>query len=117
MQVSATVQSRSGPDLLANANVPSAVAQSLGRPLSGGGQRPVNLLNPGQLYGDRVTQIDFRVAKILRFGRTRTNVGVDFYNVTNPADLDLQQHLRRDLAATQTFMPARFVKVTGQLSF
>ena len=60
------------------------VAQTLGRPLSGGtANTTVNLLNPGQRYGDRVTQLDFRVAKILRFGRTRTNVGIDLYNVTN----------------------------------
>ena len=27
--------------------------------------------------------IDLRIAKILRFGRTRTNVGVDIYNLFN----------------------------------
>ena len=30
-----------------------------------------------------VNEVDFRVAKILRFGRTRTNVGVDVYNLFN----------------------------------
>ena len=43
----------------------------------------VNLLLPGQLYGDRVNNLDLRVAKVLRIKKTRTNVGLDIYNVTN----------------------------------
>ena len=43
----------------------------------------INLVEPGSMYGDRLNQLDFRVAKILRFGRTRTTVGVDLYNVLN----------------------------------
>ena len=43
----------------------------------------VNLIAPGTLYGDRINQLDFRVAKILRFGRTRPMVGVDLYNALN----------------------------------
>ena len=42
----------------------------------------VNLVEPGRLYGDRTNQVDFRVAKVLTFGRTRTNVGLDLYNAT-----------------------------------
>ena len=37
----------------------------------------------GTLYADRRNNIDFRVSKILRFGRTRTQFGVDLYNVMN----------------------------------
>ena len=53
VQVSGTWQSRSGPELVANWNVPSAiVAQSLGRPLSGSRANVmINLLDPGQMYG------------------------------------------------------------------
>ena len=43
----------------------------------------MNLLLPGELYGDYVRQVDLRVGKILRFGRTRTLVGVDVYNLFN----------------------------------
>ena len=45
----------------------------------------VNLIEPGTLYGDRVNEFDVRLAKILRFGRTRTNVGFDLYNILNSA--------------------------------
>ena len=35
------------------------------------------------MFGDRVNEIDLRIAKILTFGRTRTNVGFDVYNLLN----------------------------------
>jgi hypothetical protein len=74
-----------GTSVAANYNVPNAVAQaSLGRPLSlNAANTPVNLLLPGQLYGDRVNQVDMRFAKVLRFGHTRTLVGLDLYNLFN----------------------------------
>jgi len=43
----------------------------------------VNLLLPGQRYGDRINAMDLRLAKVLKFGRTRTNVGFDLYNLFN----------------------------------
>jgi hypothetical protein len=56
----------------------------LGRPLSNSATTAtVNLIQPGTLYGDRVNEVDIRFAKILRYGRTRSNVGVDLYNIIN----------------------------------
>ena len=43
----------------------------------------VNLLAPGERYGDRLNQLDFRVAKILKFGGNRAMIGLDLYNVLN----------------------------------
>ena len=34
-------------------------------------------------YADRINQVDTRFGKILRFGRTRANVAVDFLNIFN----------------------------------
>src|SRR5262245_32800344 len=78
LQVSGTVRSDQGDNLAANWAVPNAIIQpSLGRPLSNSAPTAtVNLIEPGTLYGDRVNELDLRFAKILRFGRTRTNVGV-----------------------------------------
>jgi Carboxypeptidase regulatory-like domain len=42
-----------------------------------------NLLLPGQMYTPRLTYVDLRLAKVLRFGRTRTQVGFDLYNLFN----------------------------------
>jgi hypothetical protein len=43
----------------------------------------VNLLDTGTLYGEGYTTFDIKVAKVLRFGRTRTNIGLDVYNAFN----------------------------------
>ena len=42
-----------------------------------GGNVTVNLIEPGTAYGDRLNEVDLRLAKIVRIGRTRTNVGFD----------------------------------------
>ena len=85
VQLSGTMQSRPGPEILAQWNVPAnVIAQSLGRPPSGGvANIQTNILTAGELYGDRITQVDMRIAKLLRFGRTRANVGIDIYNLFN----------------------------------
>ena len=85
LQVSGVFQSKPGALLRADYAVPSAVvAQSLGRPPSGNVTNvTVNLIEPGTLYGDRLNQLDFRIAKILRFGGRRAMVGLDLYNVMN----------------------------------
>jgi Carboxypeptidase regulatory-like domain len=70
----------------ANYNVTSAILQqsTLGRPLvTGLPFQTVDLTQPGDVYPDRISSLDLRLAKILRFGRTRTNVGIDFYNLFN----------------------------------
>jgi len=69
-------------------NVPNTVIQQqLGRLPPGAlatGTTAVFLLDPDhRLYGPRRNQIDMRFAKILRFGTTRTNVGVDLGNLLN----------------------------------
>ena len=70
-----------GASLDANYNVTNAqVIAALGRPLAGSAANTsVNLTLPGQLYGDRINS----VAKILRFGDSRTNIGIDLYNLFN----------------------------------
>ena len=85
MQLSATFQSKPGPVLEANYAAPNAaVAPSLGRNLSGNAANvTVNLVEPGTLRGNRINQLDFRVAKSLRFGGLRTLIAVDLYNALN----------------------------------
>jgi hypothetical protein len=82
VNVSATFQNLPGPQLAANNNT-FAAATTLGRAFSGGPFRTINIVEAGQVYVERLNQIDFRVAKLLRFNSTRTNINFDFYNVTN----------------------------------
>jgi hypothetical protein len=43
----------------------------------------VNLVPTSSLFADRVNSVDMRFGKILRFGGTRTNIGIDLYNMFN----------------------------------
>jgi hypothetical protein len=55
-----------------------------GQPLRTGlATQDVNLLLPGDVYGDRINNVDMRFAKVLRFGKYRANVGMDLYNLFN----------------------------------
>jgi hypothetical protein len=77
-----------GTSLDANYQLPNSVVRDyLGRLPAGAlatGTTTVNLLTPGELYPlDRRTQIDVRIAKILRFGGSRLDLGVDVYNLLN----------------------------------
>ena len=120
--LSGTFRSDQGGSLAANWAASNAIiAPSLGRNLSNNGvNATINLIEPGTLYGDRVNEIDLRIAKILKFGRTRTNVGFDIYNVLNSAAV---------LSYNQAFIPngnwliptgviqPRFFKFSVQVDF
>jgi hypothetical protein len=120
LQVSGTVQSIPGSVLNANYVVSSAVvAQTLGRPLSGGAANvTINLLNPGQMYNQRINEVDFRVAKVLRYGRTRTTVGLDLFNAFN-ADtvLGVNQTYGPAWLTPTSIIQARFAKISAQVDF
>ena len=77
-----------GSSLSANYQVPNTTIQRyLGRLPAGGlstGITTLNVVLPGVLYPlDRQNQLDLRFAKIVRFGHTRYDLGVDLYNVFN----------------------------------
>jgi hypothetical protein len=115
--------------LLFNANFPGipanypSIVPSLGRPLSGGQAITfVNVVEPGTMYGDRINQVDLRVSKILRFGRSRTNVGVDLYNLFNTS-ATYQYFQNYDPTRPQVWLQptslvsARFAKLSVQVDF
>ena len=76
-----------GTSLNANTPLPNTVVQqSLGRlPANGlaNGTTTVNYISPGQSYGERVTQVDMRFAKVFKFAGRRADVGIDLYNLFN----------------------------------
>ena len=74
-----------GASLSANYTLTNAILQAstLGRPLAPGVTQPLDLTLPGQLYGERVNSVDMRFAKILRIHNTKTNIGIDLYNLFN----------------------------------
>jgi hypothetical protein len=115
------------------ANFPSVTSQSLGgvaliapqtqtnlgRPLSSGNPFEfVNIVTPGTKYGDRLTAFDLRFGKNLRFGRTRTLVALDIFNVANSNAPDVyQQNYGAAYLNPLSITQARLMKISAQLDF
>ena len=119
VNVAGTFSSRPGNSLSANVVYSSAqVAGSLGRPLAVVPNVTVNVIEPNTVFGDRVDQLDVRIGKILRFGRTRTSLNVDIVNALNSND---------NIGYSTTFSPtwptptsvitARLFRLSAQLDF
>ena len=95
-----------------------------GRPLATGlATQDVNLVLPGDIYGDRINVVDMRFAKVLRFGRTRTNVGLDLYNLFNANTATTYETVydpatngARWMQPTAVLLP-RFARVNVQIDF
>ena len=92
---------------------------------TGGTTIPVDLIAPGQQWGDRVNELDLRFGKILKYGRTRTNVGVDIYNILNQAAVLTYNQTFNPSATTgsqawlapTSVLTSRFVKIGVQIDF
>jgi hypothetical protein len=119
VQVSGTFQSIPGPQLAANFVATNAlVAPSLGRPLAGNAANvTVGILEPGALYGERLNQLDLRLAKILRVAQTRTTVGVDIANIFNSNAVLTENAAFAAWRRPQSILTARFAKLTLQFDF
>jgi len=129
VQLSATYQTKPGPLVLAVYTASNAeVAPSLGRNLAGGARNlDMHLVSPGpytttnggsgELYGERLQQLDVRVSKLLSFGGTRTRLNLDIYNALNSSAV-LDQNEAYDVWQTPLeILVARFYKFSVQFDF
>jgi len=95
-----------------------------GRPLAPGlATQDVDLLLPGAVYGDRINVVDMRFAKVLRFGKSKANVGLDVYNLFNANTpttyetvYDPATNGARWMQPTAVLLP-RFMRFNVQLDF
>ena len=98
-----------------------AVQQIIGRPLAGSAPNiTVNLIEPHSILGARVNELNMRVGKIFRMGRSRYNVGVDIYNLLNAATpLSYNQAFIANGAwlTPTSVLSARFAKISAQIDF
>jgi hypothetical protein len=129
VQVAATYQTKPGPLILAEYTATNAeVAPSLGRNLAGGERNvDVHLVSPGpytttnggsgELYGERLHQVDLRVSKLLSFGGTRLRVNADLYNALNSSAVLEQNDAFDDWLTPSQILVARFFKFSVQFDF
>ena len=99
--IAGTFRSDQGAPLPRDWNAPvSVVAAALGRPAAAAATTmPIDLVAPGQVWGDRVNELDFRFAQDSQVRRTRgPTSAIDIYNIINSAAM---------LTYNQTYIPAR----------
>ena len=87
----------------------------------------IDLVKPGEVWGDRVNERNVRFAKVLRYGRTRTHVGIDVFNVLNSQTAtewnEGSQVTRQDRVTSPDFLnevnyqQPRYVRFTARYEF
>jgi hypothetical protein len=122
IQLSAVYQSKPGQMLAANYAASNAeVAPSLRRSLSGNAPNiTVNLLRPGTLFGDRINELDLRVAKLLKLGRSPSVFALEIYNALNSSAV-LTYNMAFVPGGTWlqplTILTPRFIKLSAEIDF
>ena len=92
---------------------------NLGRALSSGIPIEfVSIVKPGTLYGDRLNQVDLRLGKNIRYGRTKTLVALDIFNLFNSNTPDVyQQTYGTTYLNPLSITVARLFKISAQLDW
>ncbi len=126
VQVGASFQSIPGVEYAASYAAPNT---DLARPVADGGlgrlptggnanqTTSVNLVKPGTLYGPRFNQIDVRLGKILRVGRTRSVVSLDIFNVLNSDTVSNASATYANWLAPAAVVAPRLLKVSVTYDF
>jgi hypothetical protein len=133
LEVSGTVSSKSLSDARYTTFIPvyaesvqanlvmtnAQVRPLLGRNLAGNAPNTtIDLVQPGTLYLDRLTNFDLRLAHVQTFGTTRLRVAVDLYNVLNASTpVSYNQTYGSSFQVPTGILQARFAKVSAQFDF
>ena len=121
VQIGAAFQSIPGVEYAATYAAPNTdVATTLGRLPTAGtatGTTPVALLQPGSTYGPRFNQLDVRLGKVLRFGRTRSVLSLDMFNVFNSATINSASATYATWLAPLGVVAPRLMKVSLTFDF
>lgn len=127
IQVSGVFQNLPGAPISANYVVTNAtIAPSLGRNLSAcptatgpcGATLTVPIIPTNTQFLSRLTQVDARVTKIFRFGKTRVQGMVDVYNLANAGTLlGANASYPRNFLNATSIIPGRLVKFGAQVDW
>jgi hypothetical protein len=124
VQLAATWVSIPGDSLRADYTLTAAVQAAqivpqIGRTLTGA-LNQVNLIAPATMWGERRNNIDLRIAKILRYGGMRTQVGVDIFNLLNADTITNYNYgfvPGGSWLIPTTIVPARYARFGVQVDF
>ena len=116
VQISGTFQNLPGAVVQANANygvIPGVAGPGPFIPF-----KTFQIVQPGELYIERLNQLDLRFSKIFRLGTTRTNVNFDFYNVLNANSITAENFAYGPTwrQPTAILLP-RLFKISAQFDF
>lgn len=121
LAISGVFQSVPGPEIRAEYVATNAeIRPSLGRDLSSGasGTALVNLIQPGTIYADRLSQLDFRLSKLFSVGAVRISANLDAFNLFNThAVQSLNIRYGPSWLAPTQVQGARYIQFGGQISF
>jgi hypothetical protein len=107
-----------GISMSANGAIPAA-STTLGRAYgSGPNARFFNIVEAGDVYVERMRQLDLRLSKLFRMGTTRTMVNFDFYNVLNSNSV-INENITYGAAwrTPQLILLPRIFKLSAQFDF
>jgi len=127
VQLSGTLASSPGIPIAANYGYSAAqIAGFIGRNAAGNPTNvSINLVKPGEVWGDRLNELNFRFGKNLRFGRNRGLIALDLYNALNRNSAITNNQTFNPNATTgstawlapTSVMTARIAKITVQWDF
>jgi carboxypeptidase family protein len=112
----------SGPTYNANYAATNAdIIPSLGRPLSGGLTTPavrIPLVAPQTLFEDRISRIDLRLSKIVKYRRIRVQLNLDAYNALNDNSIRaVNSAYGPGWRTPLQILDPRLIQFGGQISF
>jgi hypothetical protein len=123
VQLAATWVSIPGDSLRADFTLTNAWVNAgpapLGRNLTGA-LNQVNLVAPATLWGERRNNMDLRIAKILRYGGMRAQVGVDIFNLLNADTITNYNYnfvVNGPWLTPTTIVPARYARIGVVVDF
>jgi Carboxypeptidase regulatory-like domain len=121
MQISAVFQSNPGVPITASYVATNAQVQpTLGRPLSGNASTVTitNIFMPQTLFEGRINQLDARLTKNIKIGRSKLQGQFEIYNVLNASPiLGINTRYGPAWLTPTEILGARLFKVGAQLAF
>jgi hypothetical protein len=69
------------------------------------------------MYGERLSQLDLRIAKVIRTGRVRTTAGVDLYNIFNANPVLTLSPAFATWQRPQSILGPRFAELVMKVDF